>query len=172
MHSYLIEYEGKTIGCYSNFNSAETFILSCLQNNFMKGSVQIHIFRKNSCLKIKSKTINLKDNFCNKKMSNKNNKVKNFNIENTYSNSSPSSSSYESSSDILSSDILSSEILSSEISSEISSKISSISIPYVKPITESKQINIDYSNPAVLEIAKQKIDLQHKINMLKKQVDY
>lgn len=153
MHSYLIEYEGKTIGCYSNFDTAESFILSCLQNNFMKDSAQIHVLRPNSCLKLKSQTINLKDNFYNKKKLGKNHKGDNFNIENTYSNLSSSSSSYES---------------SSEISSSSNSN-QSVSIPYVKPITEIKQINIDYSNPAVLEMAKQKIDLQHKINILKRQ---
>ena len=62
MSSYLIEYNNKIIGTYYNYNIAETFILSCLQNNFIKDSALIHSFRNNSCYKIKTTVITLDKN--------------------------------------------------------------------------------------------------------------
>ncbi len=62
MSSYLIEYNNKIIGTYNNYNRAKTFILSCLQNNFIKDSVLIHSFINNSCYKIKTTVITLDKN--------------------------------------------------------------------------------------------------------------
>ena len=60
MHSYIVDYEGNVIGSYSSFTSAESFILSCLQNKFMKDFALIHTIRKNSCFRIKTKKITLR----------------------------------------------------------------------------------------------------------------
>ena len=62
MNLYLIEYNNKIIGTYNNYNRAKTFILSCLQNNFIKDSVLIHSFINNSCYKIKTTVITLDKN--------------------------------------------------------------------------------------------------------------
>jgi hypothetical protein len=173
MHSYLVDYEGKVIGCYSNFTSAESFILSCLQNKFMKEFALIHTIRENSCFRIKTKKVTL-DKSYKKEMLNKTCKLNGFNCKNTFSNSESdimsSSLSYESSTEIITSE---SDKNSSSCTNSISSpqKESSIldikSEPFV--VSNKQTIQIDYSNPVILEMAKQKIDLQHKINILKKQ---
>ena len=62
MNLYLIEYNNKIIGTYNNYNTAKTFILSCLQNNFIKDSALIHSFINNSCYKIKTRVITLDKN--------------------------------------------------------------------------------------------------------------
>lgn len=156
MHSYLVEYEGKIIGCYKKFYDAESFILSCLQNNFIKDSALIHTYRTNSCFKIETTNVNLKSysksNFL-------------FNGKTTFSNSTDSVN-------ILSNSKTNSSS-SSELLYESSSKIMSSTDTEtpVKVLCEpvKKPVDIDYSNPAVIEMAKQKVDLQHKINLLKKQ---
>jgi hypothetical protein len=157
MYSYLIEYNGKIIGTYTNFYTAKSFIISCLQNNFMHESAQIHIMKQNSCFKIKTKTISIEsyDKKIIKKMPN----IDEFNETNTFSNSSQNSKksqltqlslSYESSSNT---SVTSKSTLSNSNHKQVTSKLNSI----------------DNSDPEILEIAKQKIDLQHKINILKKQ---
>jgi hypothetical protein len=152
MYSYLVEYEGKIIGTYKKVYDAESFILSCLQNNFMKNFALIHTYRGNSCFRQSTKKVDLETytELCN------------FNDETTYSNSLSESTtdtlSYESSSNSMSS-----------TDTDVSAKLKK-NTP-VKVVCEpvNKSVNIDYSNPIVLEMAKQKIDLQHKINMMKKQ---
>lgn len=152
MTNYLVEYEGKIIGSYNNYHNAETFILSCLQNNFMTESALIYCFRSNSCYKKKTNTVTL-----NYKLF-KNNE---HSVDTTYSNS-VSDSSYESSSCNNTSD-----------SSDSDAKPSIISTP--KNTLNTSQIVgesvklLDYNNPAIIEMAKQKIELQHKINILKVQ---
>ena len=173
MHSYLVDYDGKIIGCYSSFTSAETFILSCLQNNFMKDFALIHAIRENSCFRIKTKKITLNKSY-KKEMLNKTCKLNGFNCKNTFSNSESdimsSSLSYESSTEIITSE---SDKNSSSCSNSVSSSENESSISEFKSeplVASNKQsIQIDYANPVVLEMAKQKIDLQHKINILKKQ---
>lgn len=49
MTTFLIEYNNKIIGTYQDYESAEIFILSCLQNNLMQNSAKILKFRQNSC---------------------------------------------------------------------------------------------------------------------------
>jgi hypothetical protein len=49
MYFYLVEYNNNIIGVYEDFDKANTFILSCLQNNFMKNFANILCFRANSC---------------------------------------------------------------------------------------------------------------------------
>ena len=176
MHSYLVDYEGKVIGCYSSFNSAESFILSCLQNNFMKDFALIHKIRENSCFKIKTKKITLDNSSKShkKEMLNKTCRLTGFNCKNTFSNSNSesdisSSLSYESSTENITSTVASSD--SNKVSNtSIGSIISSLAHKSEQVLDlKTKNIHIDYTNPVVLEMAKQKIDLQHKINLLKKQ---
>jgi hypothetical protein len=62
MVMYLIEYNNKIIGTYNNYYTAKTFVLSCLQNNFMIDFALIHYFRNNSCYKTKTTVITLNKN--------------------------------------------------------------------------------------------------------------
>ena len=62
MVMYLIEYNNKIIGTYNNYYTAKTFVLSCLQNNFMIDFALIHYFRNNSCYKTKTTVITLDKN--------------------------------------------------------------------------------------------------------------
>ena len=186
MHSYIVDYEGKVIGSYSSFTSAESFILSCLQNKFMKDFALIHTIRKNSCFRVKTKKITLDISY-KKEMLNKTCKLNGFNCKNTFSNSESdilsSSLSYESSTEIMTS-----TCASSESNKKQNTSINSISDTiFIKPATFvgdimdpllrektsmsgfTQAIQIDYSNPVILDMAKQKIELQHKINILKKQ---
>ena len=57
MNSYLIEYNDKIIGSYSDYNNAELFILSCYQNNLMTKDAYIHCYKMNSCYKVNSKIV-------------------------------------------------------------------------------------------------------------------
>ena len=59
---YLVEYNNKIIGTYNNYYNAKTFVLSCLQNNFMIDFALIHYFRNNSCYKTKTTVITLNKN--------------------------------------------------------------------------------------------------------------
>ncbi len=162
MYSYLVEYEGKIIGTYKKMYDAETFILSCLQNNYIKNFALIHTYRVNSCFKIGTRKVDLEK--CVDTLNYK------FNDETTYSNSSSSSESttgtlsYESSSNSMSSN---ETTLNTEPKKFTPVKVMCEKVYYDEPA--KKQVSIDYSNPVVLEMAKQKIDLQHKINLMKKQ---
>lgn len=163
MYSYLVEYEGKIIGTYKKMYDAETFILSCLQNNFIKNFALIHKYRVNSCFKVCTKKVDLSEKYTGEM-------GLQFNDETTYSNSSSSS---ESSTGTLSYESSSNSMSSTEIKSNTEQKkftpvkVMCEKVYYDDPV--KKSVNIDYSNPVVLEMAKQKIDLQHKINMMKKQ---
>ncbi len=162
MYSYLVEYEGKIIGTYKKMYDAETFILSCLQNNYIKNFALVHTYRVNSCFKVCTRKVDLE------KCTNVENCK--FNVETTYSNSESSS---ESTSGTLSYESSSNSISTTETKSNTEPKkftpvkVQCEKIYYNEPV--KKSVNIDYSNPVVLEMAKQKIDLQHKINLMKKQ---
>ena len=57
MNSYLIEYNGRVIGSYSDYTTAEIFILSCYQNNLMNKNAYIHCYKINSCYQISTNII-------------------------------------------------------------------------------------------------------------------
>jgi hypothetical protein len=59
MNSYLIEYNEKIIGSYSDYNSAELFILSCYQNNLMTKDAYIHCYKMNSCYKMNTNIVTI-----------------------------------------------------------------------------------------------------------------
>ena len=61
MESYLIEYKSKIIGVYTDYLQAETYILSCYQNNFIDEELNIIYFKTNSCLRTNSMTIKNKE---------------------------------------------------------------------------------------------------------------
>jgi len=65
MESFLIQYKSKIIGVYNDYNIAEDFVCSCIQNNLMnKNEVKILFFKTNSCILIKEKTFsNSSSNF-------------------------------------------------------------------------------------------------------------
>lgn len=54
MELYLIEYNGKVIGAYDDYNLAKQFIDSCIQLKFMVGTSKILRYHKNSCMLINS----------------------------------------------------------------------------------------------------------------------
>ena len=168
MYYYLVEYNEKVIGSYSDFISAKLFILSCLQNNFMKDFALIHQIMKNSCYRIKTKKISLESKI--KEIKTKLNnrcQLSEFSCTNTFSNSDSEISSqlsYESDSEVISSNCTTSESNSKSSISDSTPKADSPNI-----VNTTKSFHIDYSNPVVLEMAKQRIDLQHKINLMKKQ---
>ena len=62
MNSYLIEYNEKIIGSYSDYNNAELFILSCYQNNLMTKDAYIHCYKINSCYKVNTNIVTINNN--------------------------------------------------------------------------------------------------------------
>ena len=96
---YLLEYNNKIIGTYTNLDLAKQFINGCIQNNFITSNVFIKKYYKNSCYCVETENIN----------------------NNTNTN------------------------------------------------TNIVKSSIDYNSPIILDMAKQKIDIQHKINLLKTQ---
>ena len=60
MDSFLIKYKNKIIGVYTDLDQAKLFINSCLSNNLMNGSVDILVYKLNSCYCIN--TITIKNN--------------------------------------------------------------------------------------------------------------
>lgn len=107
---HLVEYNGRILGSYYNWEDANIFILGCLQNGLMKTNATIKTYRGNSCYCIKTDIITLEN----------------------------------------------------KIDEQIIQEIDKIE-------TNEQKQEVDYNNPAVLEMAKQKIELQHKINLLKTQ---
>ena len=110
MDSFLIKYKNKIIGVYTDLDQAKLFINSCLSNNLMNGSVDILVYKLNSCYCIN--TITIKNN-----------------IEET---------------------------------------INPIKKEENKIITPIKK-EIDCNDPLFLKLSEDKINIQHKINMLKVQ---
>ena len=62
MTTFLIQYKNKIIGSYQDYEAAELFILSCLQNNLMVGSAKILRYKSNSCYCDNEYTISLPSN--------------------------------------------------------------------------------------------------------------
>lgn len=151
MHSYLIEYDNKIIGVYNDYKLAEHFILSCLQNNLMNESANILTYDINSCYKVKSNQVTLCKNNTNKKVVFMNDtpiKATNLNLK--------------------------SPTLESKTFKNISELITPNNTPVMEstPVMENTLNNtpnntISYLDPAFLDLANQKIELQHNINMLK-----
>ena len=50
---FLIEYKKKIIGAYIDYNLAEIFLFSCIQNNLIENNVKIVVFNLNSCYNTK-----------------------------------------------------------------------------------------------------------------------
>ena len=118
MTHFLVEYKDKIIGSYDNYNTAETFILSCLQNNLMQNQAKILKFRADSC-------------YCEEEHM------------------------------VFSKEMLSKEMLSKQ------KNIIKPELFQEKDIIKPEKNIVDHTDPKVIEISKQKLELQHKINMLK-----
>lgn len=58
---YLIRYNDNIIGAYTDYEMAETFIKSCIQNKLMIESATIITFKTNSCLKISTSEVSFED---------------------------------------------------------------------------------------------------------------
>ena len=123
MTHFLVEYKDKIIGSYDNYNTAETFILSCLQNNLMQNQAKILKFRADSC-------------YCEEEHM------------------------------VFSKEMLSKEMLSKEMLSK-QKNIIKPELFQEKDIIKPEKNIVDHTDPKVIEISKQKLELQHKINMLK-----
>lgn len=119
---FIVEYEGRLIGVWASYLSAEIFVKGCQQSGLMVTSCNIKSYELNSCYCQESVVINqpTKINTIQPKPISALNVPKKVNIE--------------------------------------------LNEPIIK--SNSK---IDEKNPAYIEMAKQKIELQHKINMLKVQ---
>jgi hypothetical protein len=109
---YLIEYNNKIIGVYTNLDKAKSFIFGCFQNQLMNSNVTIKKYTPNSCYCSDTNIIYYNSLNTNTKITNNINTINNINTEIT---------------------------------------------------------NIDYNNPAIVEITNKKIDIQHNINLLKTQ---
>lgn len=57
MEIYIVEYNGKFSGCYTDYDLAETFVLSCLTCGLMVNNAVINKYKSNSCVLLESKTI-------------------------------------------------------------------------------------------------------------------
>ncbi len=125
MESFLVEYQNKIIGVYSDFTQAELFVKSCILNNLMTDSVYILTFMTNSCVCVQRQL-----------MSRPNNIHVQTNPLNFYEPIKADNLDYESASDIESSE---------------------------------DEIDREAENKLIMEKAKERIELQHKINMLKVQ---
>lgn len=152
MNIYLIEYNNKIIGVYNNYNTAELFILSCLQNNLMIDSANILTFTNNSCYKVKSTQISL---------------VKNDNKKVVFLNEPVNKTSQ-----------LRSPLLEAKLSPPFNKNIlntnKQLVIPDIKldnniqTPNNTPQITLPKEpNPEFFDLANKKIELQHNINMLK-----
>jgi hypothetical protein len=122
MTTFLIEYKNKIIGTYQDYEMAETFILSCLQNNLMTTSAKILKYKTNSCY-----------------------------YDNEYVITLPSASFSESNKSV------------NFIPAPVFIPASNIIPSEVQPVKK----DLDLNDPKLKEIAKEKLDLQHKINLLK-----
>ena len=129
METFLIEYNQKIIGAFNKYKHAETFILSCLQNKFMKGTTKILRFKENSCYCESEYNITLP--------------VVNNNMVKQISSSDSSSDS----------------------DNLISNKVTVL--PHTLEIQNVPKPSVDYNDPDFVKLAKQKVDLQHNINLLK-----
>jgi hypothetical protein len=137
-YSYLIEYDNKIIGVYNDYKLAEHFILSCLQNNLMNNSANILTYDINSCYKVKTNQVTLFKNNTSKKVVFMNDRpIKANNIN------------------------LKSPTLESKSLKNNNESIT----PNNTPVIECPSIN--FLDPTLLDLANQKIELQHNINMLK-----
>jgi hypothetical protein len=61
---YVIEYEGKTIGAYLDYEPMQSFVLGCMQNGFIKKSIKVYKYRVNSCYYDSIETIDLNSSKC------------------------------------------------------------------------------------------------------------
>lgn len=134
MTHFLVEYNNKVIGTYNDYDLAETFILSCLQNNLMQGSAKILKFRQNSCYYNDEYNITLYNN-----------------VKPSHVNFLPDPVFIPASQHVIPSNVIPSETSEEKVDE--------------KPVPVNNVI--DFTKPEVIEIAKQKIELQHNINLLK-----
>lgn len=143
-YSYLIEYDNKIIGVYNDYKLAEHFILSCLQNNLMNESANILTYDINSCYKVKTNQVTLFKNNTNKKV--------------VFMNDSPINANNLN---------LKSPTLESKSLKNNNESITPNNTPVMEctPIMEIPLKN--FLDPTFLDLANQKVELQHNINMLK-----
>lgn len=144
---YIVEYDGRTIGIWDSLESAKTFILGCQQNGLMISSANIKTYKINTCFCLKTESINI-TNF------DKPQKQTKFAIN------------YDT---VVSSDENHQTKIESVTSNSINIKSTNVESEEKSVVTKSERKKIDPKDPAYIEMTKQKIELQHKINMLKQQ---
>jgi hypothetical protein len=114
---FIVEYNGKTVGVWDSYESAQAFIVGCQQNEFMTSSANIKTYHINNCFCSETNTIE------------KNNVVH--------------------------------PVVNHVVNPVVNPAI------IQEPEISNGQTMFDDKNPAYIEMAKQKIELQHKINLLK-----
>ena len=136
---FIVEYDGRTIGVWDSYDSANTFIMGCQQNSLMISSANIKTYQINTCFCLETNTIEESNNsldLTTKASVKQTNILKSYKYTRIPTNNNT----------VINND-------------EHENKFEQIE---TKP-------NIDIKNPMYVEIIKQKIELQHKINMLKQQ---
>ena len=150
MEHFLIEYKSKIIGTYSNFDQAKLFILSCLQNNLMIDSANILTYKTDSCFCINNQCITLPQS---------------LETKNSFTLiTKPIKPEKKPETKLITKPITKPEFKNNNVHIENQNNTSIVQnntsiVPNKKPI--------NYNDPVILEIAKQKIELTHKINLLK-----
>ena len=141
---YIVEYDGRIIGVWNSSESAKTFIMGCHQNGLMISSANIKTYNINTCFCFETETVNVNSTNIIKPHKQTRFAINYDTIDNEYTQTKPLSE-------------------STKIISEFENK------PHEKSVELDSKPKIDLTDPIYVEIAKQKIELQHKINLLKQQ---
>lgn len=137
MTHFLVEYNNKIIGNYTDYETAEAFILGCLQNNLMQSMAKILKYKLNSCYMLEETVVTLNS--------------KQFDLTWVSSSAEPTN--------------LGGRAELFHVQEKQHSTPPELVQHHTTPILAPQPI--DFTKPEVIEIAKQKLDLQHNINLLK-----
>ena len=173
---FVIEYNSQIIGVWDSYESAKIFILGCQQNSLMTQSASIKTYQINTCYCIDTNTINQQNKSEMNKTPNNNLAVPNSSNLNLkeIKMSSNKSNWFDDDSDML-------EKKTNRVDSDmLEKKTNRVEDEFEKFDKKSYMLEeelykfrvkpkIDTKNPAYLEMTKQKVELQHKINMLRQQ---
>ncbi len=163
---YLIKYNNNIIGVYDNLTDAKLYIESCIQNNFINDKISIVTFTLNSCFKHKEELVFNNDNnncFC---PCLKRNEIKPEIRQQPIINKE----------DINVQPIIKKEDINSEFNKLLQRQREIIKIDqeFKNPLVKEPELKkndipeVKTETKAYLDLAKQKIDIQHDLNLLNK----
>jgi hypothetical protein len=164
---FIVEYNGQIIGVWDSYESAKTFILGCQQNSLMTQSANIKTYQINTCFCVNTNTINQENKIKTpEKMSDKIPEKLFEKMPNKIPDKIPEKIKktcwFDDDSDQL-------EKKSNQNKDDIEN-IDKKSYMLEEELYKFRvKPKIDTKNPAYLEMTKQKVELQHKINMLTQQ---